>query len=113
MLIKLFFMVFFALIATGVLSGCSPQENTRPTPVVEVQAPVNVQKVLIVPDKVLEDCKPLPTLTGGSRGDVLKWAIDAHGKHGLCGFKKELSDDFLRAAANTGSKVELYGDGLP
>lgn len=106
-------MVVSALIvilgALAMLGGCSSQSGG----VVSLKPDINYDRVMVVPGRVVESCEALPELTDGNKSGVLDWAINAHSNHGICMFRHDLSNDFLKAAAETQARVELFGVAPP
>lgn len=96
--------ILVILVLLALLSGCA---NT-PGNVITAHPTINHDRVMVVPGRVVESCEALPELTDGNKSGVLDWAINAHSNHGICMFRKDLSDDFLRAAATSQARVELF-----
>lgn len=100
-------MFIIPLMSLLLMVGCG-SNAARDTPVVTTHAPVDINAVLIVPDRVLDGCDPLAVPAAGSAGAVMDTMISNHGIHGACMFKNDLKADYLRAADETGAKVRLY-----
>ena len=96
--------ILVILVFLALLGGCT---NT-PGKVMTTHPIINLDRVMVVPERVVESCEALPQLTDGNKSGVLDWAINAHSNHGICMFRKDLSDDFLRAAATSQARVELF-----
>lgn len=96
--------ILVVLVFLALLGGCS----SSPGNVITAHPTINHDKVMVVPERVVESCEALPDLTDGNKSGVLDWAIKAHSNHGICMFRKDLSDDFLRAAATSQARVELF-----
>lgn len=96
--------ILVILVFLALLGGCA---NT-PGKVMTAHTTINLDRVMVVPERVVESCEALPELTDGNKAGVLDWAINAHSNHGICMFRKDLSDDFLRAAATSQARVELF-----
>lgn len=107
MIAKTFFAVSFVLFAYA-LGGCSSTQTQPGAAVVTVHPPINVNAVLIVPERVLDACDPLGVPSGGDRAAVLDTMIANHGIHGACSFKNDLKGDFIRAASDSQAKVQVY-----
>jgi len=90
-------------------SGCSAISSRDAGANTQISVPAR-QRILIVPPKVMGECQTLTPLDSGQGDSVVQWATINYGKHNLCAFRKDLSDDFLRAASMTGAGVELLED---
>lgn len=100
------------LLTVLLLQACgTPQYTTRETPVVTVEPPVRETAVMIVPDRVLDECDPLAVPPGKNASQVLDTMLQNHGIHGSCMFKNDLKADYLIAADETGAKVRIYQRG--
>lgn len=104
-------LALLLLLPLLLLMGCSAA--TRDTPIVTTRAPVDINAVLIVPNRVLDDCAALAVPSSGSAAAVVDTMISNHGIHGECMFKNDLKADYLRAADETGAKVRLYAANPP